>query len=70
MTSENAGGKRKLPDRVVCERYGIVSRTLSRWDANPSLNFPKPIVINGRKYREEAALDAWDREQAIKGRAA
>ncbi len=67
---KDVGGKRKLPDRVVCERYGIVSRTLSRWDANTDLNFPRPIIINGRKYRDEAELDTWDREQATKGRAA
>ena len=59
-----------LADRRVCERYGdIVPRTLARWDANPALNFPKPVVINGRKYRIESELDAWDREQAAKGRA-
>lgn len=61
---------RKLPDRQVCQRYQVVARTLARWDANPSLNFPAPVFINGRKYRDEAALDAWDRDQAAKGRAA
>jgi hypothetical protein len=66
-TSEN---KRVLPDRQVCERYQVVPRTLARWDANATLNFPKPTIINGRKYRIEAELDAWDREQAAKGRAA
>lgn len=68
---DEAGGNRKLlPDREVCKRYGVVPRTLRRWDDNPSLEFPPPTFINGRKYRDEAKLDAWDREQAIKGRAA
>lgn len=68
---KDVGGERKLlPDRDVCKRYGVVTRTLKRWDDNPGLEFPKPTFINGRKYREEAALDAWDREQAVKGRAA
>jgi hypothetical protein len=62
--------QRMLPDRIVCDRYQVVSRTLARWDANPELNFPKPIVINNRKYRIESELDAWDRQQAAKGRAA
>jgi hypothetical protein len=61
---------RKLPDRQVCLRYGVCNRTLSRWDRNPELNFPKPIIINHRKYRDEAELEAWDRAQATKSRLA
>lgn len=52
---------RKLPTRKVCERYGVVSRTLERWDQRPELGFPPPEYINGRKYRDEAALDEFDR---------
>jgi hypothetical protein len=56
---------RKLPTRAVCERYGNVSdRTISRWQANPALNFPKPIVINNRKYFDEDELTAFDRARA------
>ena len=55
---------RKLPTRKVCERYQVVSRTLDRWDQRPELEFPKPEYINGRKYRDEAALDEWDRRRA------
>jgi hypothetical protein len=69
-STSTSNDKRILPDRMVCDRYQVVSRTLARWDANPALQFPKPIVINSRKYRIEAELDAWDREQAAKGRAA
>jgi hypothetical protein len=59
---------RKLPDRQVCLRYGVCNRTLSRWDRNPELNFPKPIIINHRKYRDEEELEAWDRVQATNSR--
>ena len=56
---------RKLPTRVVCERYGGVSdRTIARWERDPSLNFPQPTVINGRKYYEEDQLTEWDRANA------
>jgi hypothetical protein len=54
---------RKLPTRLVCERYGVSSRTVARWGADP--NFPKPILINGRKYYEEDLLTAYDRAQAV-----
>jgi hypothetical protein len=59
--------KRLIPDSVVARhRYGVSLRTLPRWDARPELGFPVPVYINGRKYRDEAALDRFDREQAIK----
>jgi len=63
MPHPNVTG-RKLPDRAVCDRYGVCSRTLARWDNNAELNFPKPTVINGRKYRSEDELTAWDRLRA------
>jgi hypothetical protein len=54
--------KRYLTDRQVCQRYNVHTTTLFRWDRNPQVGFPKPIRINGRKYRDEAALDDFDRE--------
>jgi hypothetical protein len=56
--------KAKLPTRLVAERYKVSDRTVARWERNPNLNFPKPLIINGRKYRDEAELDAWDRANA------
>ena len=50
--------KRLLPDRLVRQRMGNVApSTLYRWDRNPQLGFPKPVVINGRKYRDEQQLE-------------
>ena len=65
MSHPNITG-RKLPDRQVRERYGVCSRTLARWDGNSELDFPKPTIINGRKYRDEDELTAWDQAQAAK----
>ena len=56
--------KRFIPDRQVRERYGVCASTLFRWDKNPAVGFPRPIDINGRKYRDEAELDAFDRARA------
>lgn len=59
--------KRLIPDpQVARHRYGVSLRTLPRWDAKPELGFPGPIYINGRKFRDEAALDKFDRDQAVK----
>jgi hypothetical protein len=59
--------KRLIPDpKVARDRYGVSSRTLPRWDEKPELGFPKPIYINRRKYRDEAELDRFDRDQAIR----
>jgi predicted DNA-binding transcriptional regulator AlpA len=62
MTSKS---KRLIPDSEVCRRYGVVAYTLWRWDhGKPSSGFPKPVRINGRKYRVEAELDQFDARRA------
>jgi predicted DNA-binding transcriptional regulator AlpA len=56
---------RLIPDSEVCARYGVVAYTLWRWDHDhPELGFPKPVRINGRKYRVEAELDQFDAKRA------
>ena len=57
-------GRRFLPDSAVCRRYSISAMTLWRWDHTPSLNFPPPLRVNNRKYRDEDALIRWERDRA------
>jgi hypothetical protein len=52
---------KKLPARKVCERYDICDRTLDRWVADPTLNFPKPMIVNRRRYWDQGELDEFDR---------
>jgi predicted DNA-binding transcriptional regulator AlpA len=58
--------RRLIPDARVRERYSISAMTLYRWDADPSLGFPRPIYIKSRKYRSEAELDAFDAAAALR----
>jgi hypothetical protein len=58
-----------LPARDVLKRYGIVDRTLDRWLGNPELDFPRPLVVNNRRYFRERALVLWERQQARGGAA-
>jgi hypothetical protein len=58
-----------IPERLVALRYGVSARTLPRWDQIPALRFPPPIYVNGRRYREVAALDRWDIENSRKAAA-
>ncbi len=53
-----------VPARDVLKRYGVVGRTLDRWLANPALGFPRPLVINRRRYFNERTLLEWERQQA------
>ena len=39
-------------------------RTLERWDKISDLNFPPPIYIRRRRYRDIAKLDQWDQDNA------
>ena len=56
--------RRLVPDPRVCDRYSIHISTLANWDKNQKLGFPKPIRINGRKFRDEKELDEFDRRRA------
>ena len=59
-----------LSAKHVLARYGISDMTLWRWLADSSLNFPKPLVINRRRYFAEAELTAWERTRAASRAAA
>jgi predicted DNA-binding transcriptional regulator AlpA len=70
MQSNDERPRRLLPDPQVWKRYGVTAMTLYRWDHNPALNFPKPVVIGRRKYRDEAELELWERSLPTKTPAA
>jgi hypothetical protein len=54
---------RKLLTRHLCARYRVSDRTIDRWVRDPRLNFPKPLVINGRRFFDEAEIAAFDAKQ-------
>jgi len=63
MTTQK--GKRLLPIRAMCARYGdVADKTIDRWTAAGIL--PPPLVINRRRYWDEAELER--RERANMGR--
>ena len=51
----------RLPAKAVARRYGVVVRTVDRWLDNPKLGFPKPEVVNNRRYWWLNKLCRWDR---------
>ena len=51
-----------IPDPQVLRELGISDVTLWRWDNDPKyqhIEFPKPVRLGKRKYRDEAELAAW-----------
>ena len=56
--------KRLIPEQQVARRYSVHPQTLKRWDNDSRLDFPKPIKIRNRLYRDEAELDQFDRRMA------
>ena len=63
MSNTEAAGRRLLPAKQVTARYGIVGRTLDRWLDDAELGFPKPTVINKRRYFSETELETWERSR-------
>jgi hypothetical protein len=52
-------------DAAVAAFFGVHIKTLPRWDARPDLGFPPPIRVNGRRYREWAAVHEFARRSAV-----
>jgi hypothetical protein len=53
----------KLPTAAVAARFNVTVRTVDRWLGNEHLGFPKPFLINGRKYWPVEQLEQWERER-------
>jgi hypothetical protein len=50
-----------IPDAEVRTGLGSRSqRTIDRWTSDPKVSFPRPIYIRGRKFRELAAVEAFE----------
>jgi hypothetical protein len=59
----------RIPRRKTADRYGVSVRTIERWEASTDLDFPKSIIVNGRRYDDVDGLDDWDAKCAAAGRA-
>jgi predicted DNA-binding transcriptional regulator AlpA len=59
---------RKVGIKELTERYGVVPRTVDRWLADADLGFPKPLVINGRRYWALSEIEQWEHARAVHGR--
>jgi hypothetical protein len=62
-TATSSSGVR-LPTGQVAKRYGRNPRTIERWEHSVDLAFPRPLVINKRKYWSLEELEAWERARA------
>jgi hypothetical protein len=48
-----------LSNSKTAKRVGTCTRTLFRWTCQPELGFPKPCIINKRRYFSAWQIDAW-----------
>jgi predicted DNA-binding transcriptional regulator AlpA len=53
-----------LPARQVWLRFGVCDRTIDRWLAQPGLGFPRPIIVNRRRYFRLQEIEGWERSRA------
>lgn len=52
---------RRVPAVRVAAFHGITLRSLNRWLADPRLAYPRPTIVNGRRYWRAGDIIAWDR---------
>ena len=48
-----------IPAPKLCEMIGVSRRTFVKWEGVPSICFPKPITIMGRKYYKMVEVSEW-----------
>jgi hypothetical protein len=51
--------RRLVPDHKIAKAFSVHPRTILRWAADPTLDFPKSITINGRRHRDLDEMEAW-----------
>ena len=62
--SEAEKQRRQLQSaRSVAERYDVTGRTIDRWIADKELAFPRPVVINNRRYFYTDELEIFERSR-------
>ena len=59
--SDNFRSVRKITSRVLCERHGVVTRTIDRWVEAGIL--PEPEYINGIRYWDVDEVEERERER-------
>lgn len=62
--SDSTERDRLLPIRQVIARYSVTDRTIDRWLADPRVNFPKPLVIQRRRFWRLAEIENFERQRA------
>jgi predicted DNA-binding transcriptional regulator AlpA len=63
MDNDKFYRRRKLTSRMLCEKYGVVVRTIDRWLATGIL--PPPLVINNIRYWDEGEIEQRERERML-----
>ena len=62
MAGPEITGRKLVTARRLCERYGVVPRTIDRWLEAGLL--PEPLRINTIRYWDEAEIEQRDRERS------
>lgn len=58
--------RKYVKSKYVRARYKITDMTIWRWERDPKLGFPKPMIINRQKHWTVEELDAFDARQREK----
>jgi predicted DNA-binding transcriptional regulator AlpA len=68
MSVNDVAADRRVGSRFLMTRWDVSDRTVDRWLANPKLNFPLPMRVNGRRFWLLSEILEWERQRAQRDR--
>lgn len=54
-----------LTAKQVTAKFNITSMTLHRWLRRDDMKFPRPTIINRRRYFIASEIEAWENYQRL-----
>jgi hypothetical protein len=54
----------------IAARFDVSDKTITRWERDPRLGFPRATLINKRRFFRLDEVEAWERSQASHNSAA
>jgi predicted DNA-binding transcriptional regulator AlpA len=57
--------RRWVRQKALAQFLNVTEMTVWRWQRDPSLNFPKPSIVNGLPYTDLDEVSEWMKSRVV-----